>query len=156
MKARYIVMIVLAALLVLCVGGAVVGGVVSTMDDTVTEAPDWQRPDDSGDSDGSDHDNLTNEQEQAVGAAESYLNSMSTGWARSELIGQLEFEGYSTADAEYAVDSLDVDWNEQAVLAAESYLDFQNFSRDGLADQLQFDGYTDEQIEHALNEVYEE
>ena len=58
-----------------------------------------------------------------------------------------EFEQYSTADATFAVDSLDIDWLEQAVGSAEAYLDFSAFSCGGLIDQLEFEGFTPEQAQ---------
>jgi colicin import membrane protein len=95
---------------------------------------------------------LSVSQEQAVISAESYLSF--GGFSRSGLIEQLEFEGFSNGDAEFAVDSLDVDWNEQAVRAAESYMEaIGGFSREGLIEQLQFDGFTTEQAEHGADEV---
>jgi len=78
--------------------------------------------------------------------AESYLEY--TAFSRSGLIKQLEFEGYTTAAATVAVDSLDVDWNDQAVKSAKNYLELQGFSHSGLVNQLEFEGYTPEQAEH--------
>ena len=89
---------------------------------------------------------LTPGQESALASAESYL-SMS-GFSRSGLIGQLEFDGYSTKNATVAVDHLDVDWKEQAARSAESYLSMSGFSRSGLVDQLMFEGYTRPQAEY--------
>ncbi len=64
------------------------------------------------------------------------------------MINQLEFEDYSTEDATWAVDRVEVDWNEQAAKAAQNYLDTQAFSRQGLIDQLTFEGYTPEEAEY--------
>ncbi len=85
----------------------------------------------------------------AVRSAESYIDSMP--FSRSALIEQLEFEGYSTADATYAVDQLSVDWNEQAALAAASYLDLMPFSRSELIDQLVFDGFSGSQAAYGAS-----
>jgi hypothetical protein len=65
----------------------------------------------------------------------------------------LEFEGYSTNDATWAVDNLDVDWNEQAAKTAQDYLDYTSFSRSGLIGQLEFDGYTPEQAEYGVSQT---
>lgn len=94
---------------------------------------------------------MTVAQEQAIISAESYLRL--GGFSRSGLIDQLEFEGFSEADAEFAVDYLDVDWKEQAVISAESYMDMGGFSRESLIDQLEFEGFTRKQAEHGANEV---
>jgi hypothetical protein len=83
------------------------------------------------------------ETENALATAESYLDS--SGFSRSGLIEQLEFEGFSTEAATAAVDSLGVNWNKQAARTAESYMDSSSFSPSGLIEQLQFEGYTYEQ-----------
>lgn len=79
-------------------------------------------------------------QRNAVRTAKSYLDY--TAFSRKGLIQQLEYEGFSTADATFAVDSIAVDWNAQAAKAAKSYLDYSGFSRGGLIDQLEYEGYT--------------
>ena len=69
--------------------------------------------------------------------AKDYLDY--TAFSRSGLINQLvEFDGFSTADATFAVDHITVDWNEQAAKAAKDYLDVSGFSRSGLIDQLEY------------------
>ncbi len=88
-------------------------------------------------------------QENARESAESYLRYMS--FSRSGLIEQLEFEGYSTADATYAVDAVSPDWNEQAAKSAQSYLEHMSFSRSGLIEQLEFEGFTNEQAVYGVN-----
>ena len=80
---------------------------------------------------------VTKAQENALRAAESYLDTMA--FSKAGLIDQLSSEygsGFDKADAKWAVAQLDVDWNEQAVRAGESYLDTMPFSRQGLIDQL--------------------
>lgn len=82
--------------------------------------------------------NLTGPQRNAVRTAESYLSFM--GFSRAGLIQQLTFaDGYSVADATAAVDSLDVDWNEQASRSAQQYLTLMGFSCNGLIEQLSSD-----------------
>jgi hypothetical protein len=94
---------------------------------------------------------LTVAQQQAIGSAEDYLAY--TAFSRQGLIGQLEYEGFSTEDAEFAVDYLDADWNEQAAKMAEQYLEYSHFSREGLIDQLEYEGFTTEQAEHGVEQV---
>ena len=53
----------------------------------------------------------------------------------------------------FAVDSLDVDYNEQAAKSAESYLDNMSFSRSGLIEQLEFEGYTTEQATYGVDQT---
>jgi hypothetical protein len=74
-------------------------------------------------------------------------------FSRSGLIGQLEYEGFTTAEATLAVDYLNVDWNEQAWKSAESYLDFTAFSRSGLIDQLEYEGFTTEQATYGVDKT---
>lgn len=74
-------------------------------------------------------------------------------FSRKGLIEQLEFEGYSTKDATFAVVSLNVDWNEQAAKKAEDYLDYDNFSRSGLIEQLEFEGFTTAQATYGVNQT---
>ena len=97
-------------------------------------------------------DDETSGQRNARSSAESYLEF--SAFSRTGLIEQLEFEEFSRADAEYAVDALDVDWNEQAVKSAESYLEFSSFSLSGLIDQLEFEGFTPSQAEYGANQAY--
>ena len=87
-------------------------------------------------------------QKNARESAESYLSF--TAFSRQGLIEQLEFEEFSTEDAEYAVDALEVDWKEQAAKSAEAYLEFSAFSREGLIDQLVFEGFTQEEAEYGV------
>lgn len=98
-----------------------------------------------------DESALTMGQKNAVRQAESYLSF--TSFSRTGLIGQLKFEGYDTADAEFAVGHIEVDWNEQAALKAEAYLEFTSFSRSGLIDQLEFEGFSAEQAEFGADAV---
>ena len=60
-------------------------------------------------------------------------------FSRQGLIDQLSSgygEGFSVADATWAVDHLTVDWNAQAARAAKEYLSMQSFSHAGLVEQL--------------------
>lgn len=81
---------------------------------------------------------LTASQEQAIGSAQDYLSMQA--FSRKGLIKQLSSqygEGFSLADATFAVDHVTVNWNEQAAKAAKQYLSMQHFSRQGLIHQLE-------------------
>ena len=82
----------------------------------------------------------------ALNSAKNYLRVMP--FSRKGLIEQLEYEGYSTAEATYAVDNCGADWYEQAVKSAKNYLDIMSFSRSGLIDQLEYEGFTHDQAVH--------
>ena len=90
-------------------------------------------------------------QANARETAASYLSF--SGFSRTGLIDQLEFEGFTTEEATYGVDAVGVDWNEQALRSAESYLDFSAFSRTGLIDQLEFEGFTTEEATYGVDQV---
>jgi hypothetical protein len=96
-------------------------------------------------------------QENAIRSAESYLDLM--GFSRDGLIDQLSSEygdGFSKADAIFAVDHVEVDWNAEAVEAGESYLELTGFSRAGLIDQLSSeygDQFTLEQATYAADKL---
>ncbi len=85
----------------------------------------------------------------ALESAESYLDSSS--FSRSGLIEQLEYEGYSTADATYAVEAIAPNWNKEAAESAKSYLDGSSFSRSGLIEQLEYEGYSHQQAEYGVS-----
>lgn len=82
-------------------------------------------------------------QQQAISKAKDYLSY--TSFSRTGLVGQLEFEGFSTEDATFAVDYIAPDWNAQAAAKAADYLAYTSFSREGLIEQLVFEGFTAEQ-----------
>ena len=94
---------------------------------------------------------FTRSEENAIRSAESYLSF--SAFSRSGLIEQLEFEGFTNAEATLAVDYLDVEWNRQAALSAESYLDFSAFSRSGLIEQLKFEGFTSDQATRGVDSI---
>lgn len=96
---------------------------------------------------------------QARTAAESYIHGVG-GFSYQGLIDQLSSEygnQFPEDVAKKAVDSMDVDWDEQAVMAAESYLALETgFSRQGLIDQLTSEygnKFTIEQATHAADVV---
>lgn len=106
-------------------------------------------------------ENFTLSQKNAIKAAQDYLEFQS--FSRAGLIHQLSSEygsQFPEEDAVFAVEYLEqnnlVDWNEQAVKAAQSYLENQNFSRDGLIQQLSSEygsQFTPEQAEYAVDQI---
>lgn len=90
-------------------------------------------------------------QQNAIDTAKSYLSF--SGFSRSGLIDQLEFEGYATADATFASDNAGADWNVECAESAKEYMNVSSFSRSGLHDQLAFEGFTEEQITFGLQAV---
>ena len=94
---------------------------------------------------------LTMGQQNAVKKAESYLSVMA--FSRQGLIEQLMYNEYPEADATFAVDYINPDWNMEAAEKAQSYLDSMAFSRQGLIDQLIYNGFTPEQAEYGATAV---
>jgi Host cell surface-exposed lipoprotein len=95
---------------------------------------------------------ISSEQQNALESAQDYLDY--SGFSRSGLIDQLEYEGYSNSIATWAADNSGADWNEECVQSAQAYLDYGSFSKSGLADQLEYEGFTQAQINYAIAEVY--
>lgn len=91
----------------------------------------------------------TSGQKSALELARRYLQIMAFSY--EGLIGQLEYDGCSHADAVYAASNCGADWNAQALNKAQSYLGLMPFSHDGLVDQLVYDAYTPEQAAYAAD-----
>ena len=87
----------------------------------------------------------------ALNAAKDYIRS--SGFSVKGLKRQLEFEGYSSTEAQYAVDNCGVNWNEQAARSAKDYMRSSSFSQNGLISQLLFEGYTQSQAEYGVKAV---
>jgi hypothetical protein len=101
--------------------------------------------------------NLTGAQKNAARSANTYLSI--SGFSRLGLISQLSSpagDKYDVNDATAAVDSLAIDWNEQAVRSAKAYLSISGFSCDGLIDQLSSDAgsqYTKSQATYGAQQA---
>ncbi|WP_223254449.1 Ltp family lipoprotein [Bacillus sp. HNG] len=94
---------------------------------------------------------LTVSQQNAIRHAENYISTMP--FSKTGLIEQLEYEGYSTEDATFAVDHIEVDWREQAVRHAKNYNDTMPMSRQGLIDQLMYEGHSQEDSTYAVEQI---
>lgn len=101
---------------------------------------------------------VTTSQQQAIDAAQNYLD-LGNGFSRQGLIQQLTSSygnGFSQADATFAVDYLHPDWNAQAVDAAKGYMALGGFSHTSLLQQLTspYGGqFTEAQAEYAVAQV---
>lgn len=94
---------------------------------------------------------LTLAQKNALGKAEQYIANMP--FSRTGLIGQMEYEGFTTEESTWAVDTLGADWNAQAGLKAKQYLDNMSFSREALYEQLVYEGFSDAEANAGLAAV---
>ncbi len=91
-------------------------------------------------------------QQNALDKGEQYLDALP--FSRDGLAKQLESEGFSEADAAFAADNVDADWNEQAAAKAESYQDAGvALSYDGMVRQLETDGFTEQQADHGARSL---
>ncbi|HEJ7120935.1 Ltp family lipoprotein [Serratia marcescens] len=100
---------------------------------------------------------LTGPQKNAARSAKQYLSV--AGFSRSGLIQQLSSDagdGYEISDATVAVDSLNIDWNQEAVKSARQYLSMMGFSCKGLIHQLSSnagDKYTVDQATYGAKQA---
>jgi Host cell surface-exposed lipoprotein len=101
---------------------------------------------------------MTASQEQAVEAAQEYLDS--GGYSEKGLIDQLSSEygsDFPKKDAKFAVNYLKPNWKAEAVEAGQEYLDSGSYSKQGLIEQLESpygSQFTHGQAVYAANKVY--
>ena len=148
------------ALILGIVAAATGGSTTSSSSSTVVEAPaveappaqepDVEIPVDEAPAEFEESDETVGEA-NARERAQSYLDY--SAFSRKGLIEQLEFEGFTTAEATYGTDAVGADWEAQAALKAQSYLDYSSFSRSGLIEQLEFEGFSRAQATYGVNAV---
>jgi len=101
---------------------------------------------------------MTSGQKNALQAAQDYLDTMP--FSKAGLIQQLSSSagaGFSKADATFAANNVDADWNREAVKAAQGYLDTMPMSKNALIQQLSSTagaGFTRAQARYAVSKVY--
>jgi len=104
-----------------------------------------------------DAQSLSGPQGNAVRSADNYLRLK--GFSKAGLIQQLSSpygDRYSVSDATAAVNSLSVDWSEQAAKSAEQYLGMMGFSCSGLIEQLSSsagEGFTRAEAEYGARKA---
>lgn len=102
-------------------------------------------------------DGVSTEFSNALRSAERYLDFSSFSY--QGLYDQLTSEygeGYTAEAAQYAMDTVEADWNAEALESAENYLEFGHFSYDGLYKQLTSEygeNFTPEQAQYAVDTV---
>lgn len=94
---------------------------------------------------------LSREQRNALNRAERYLSS--NAFSQSSLKRQLLYEDFSESAADFAVATVNADWNEQALKKALRYSQNLSLSDERVANQLSYKGFTSEQIEYALTRL---
>lgn len=94
-------------------------------------------------------ENVTMGMKNALASALSYLRY--SAFSHDGLIGQLEYEGYSTDEATYAADNCGANWDEQALASAKDYLRYSAFSYTGLIEQLEYEKFTKSQATYGAD-----
>ena len=97
-------------------------------------------------------ESLSENQVQAIQTAEGYLDTMPL--SQTELLQMLTVEDINLEDAEFAIEYLDIDWNQEARKKAKEYCKHKiGFSKVKLKAQLLFDHFTEEEADFALSHV---
>jgi hypothetical protein len=94
---------------------------------------------------------LSREQRNALNRAERYLSS--SAFSQSSVKRQLLYEDFSESAADFAVATVNADWNEQALKKALRYSQNLSLSDERVRNQLSYEGFTSEQIEYALTRL---
>lgn len=91
------------------------------------------------------------EYRNALQSANDYLAY--TAFSKGGLYDQLLYEQYPPEAAQYAVNNVEADWNEQALRSANDYLGFTAMSNGDLYDQLIYEKFTPEQAQYAIDNL---
>lgn len=141
----------------LLVIGGVAGGCSATQGNSPESTPSSAPTSTSQESVESKSNDVPREHTEALEAANAYISSM--GVSEQGLHDQMTSEygnQFSPEATEYALNSVEVDWNSEAKEAAEAYLDAMPFSKKELFDQLTSphgDQFTKEQAQYAVDAV---
>lgn len=99
----------------------------------------------------SENDGATQSQKDAVQDATIYVQH--THMSRQAVYDQLvNYDNYSSEDAQYAVDHLNFDWNVMALENVKEYLEYTSLSEAGLYEQLvsAYEQFTPEEAQYAV------
>lgn len=96
-------------------------------------------------------DTVTTGEKNALETALQYLNRLG-GFSRQGLKKQLEFEGYTSGEIDYALLHCGANWREQAAISASQYLSTMPFSRQDLIEQLEYEGFTYDQAVYGVEQ----
>ncbi|KSU16253.1 hypothetical protein LMG9449_2139 [Lactococcus lactis subsp. lactis] len=94
---------------------------------------------------------ISREYKNALAKAKDYLEY--SAFSKEGLKAQLIYSKYPEDAAQYAVDNVGADWNEQALKKAKDYLDYDSFSNEGLKDQLVYSKFTEDQAQYAIEHL---
>ena len=101
-------------------------------------------------------DDVPSDHASALRSAETYSDMMHM--SKQGIYDQLtsEYDQYSEEAAQYAIDNIDADWNENALESAKSYRETLNMSPDAIHDQLtsEYGGkFTEEEADYAIEHL---
>lgn len=101
-------------------------------------------------------DDVPSDHASALRSAETYSDMMHM--SKQAIYDQLtsDYDQYSEEAAQYAIDNVDADWNENALESAKSYRETLNMSPDAIHDQLtsEYGGkFTEEEADYAIEHL---
>ena len=97
-------------------------------------------------------ESLNENQVQAIQTAKDYLDTMHL--SQTELSQMLSVENIDSEDAKFALEYLDIDWNQEARKKAKEYCKHKiGFSKEKLKAQLLFDHFTEEEADFAVSHI---
>lgn len=97
-------------------------------------------------------ESLSENQVQAIQTAEGYLDTMHL--SQTELLQMLSVENIDSEDAKFALEYLNIDWNQEARKKAKEYCKHKiGFSKEKLKAQLLFDHFTEEEADFAVSHI---
>ena len=98
-------------------------------------------------------ESLNENQLQAIQTAKDYLDTMHL--SQTELLQMLSVENIDSEDAKFALEYLNIDWNQEARKKAKEYCKHKiGFSKVKLKAQLLFDHFTEEEADFAVGHIH--
>lgn len=93
--------------------------------------------------------------DEALADAQDRIDSGYSYWGPDDMTSLLEIEGYDSDAIDYALEQLDVDWDEQATGAAQQLVDseYNGYSESGIEQYLEYSGFESEHINNALSDI---
>ena len=97
-------------------------------------------------------ESLNENQVQAIQTAKDYLDTIHL--SQTELLQMLSVENIDSEDAKFALEYLNIDWNQEARKKAKEYCKHKiGFSKEKLKAQLLFDRFTEEEADFAVSHI---
>lgn len=97
------------------------------------------------------NDAATLEEKNALATAQDYLQYSYS--SKQRLIEKLEYEKFEDDAINYALNNLNINWNEQCYQNAKYYSEYSSPSKQKMIEHLQYEKFTNEQINYALEKL---